>query len=588
MSVLYTCQSITKSYGTKTLIEDLSLTISEGDRIGLIGLNGCGKSTFLKVLAGIESLEEGKLSPRRGLRVGYVAQTCDFKDLSPKDVLIKAMRKDIPEYDRERLAEIQLEKIGFTGKEVSAKALSGGWKKRLALAAELVNSPDLLLLDEPTNHLDLEGILWLEEFLKNETLTYLLVSHDRYFLQHATNRIIEIDKTYPGGYISMNGNYEDYLHHKEKFLLGQIEQEKRIRSKVRREKEWLQAGVKARATKADARKTEAEEIFKEHADLKQRNKQVTTKINFEATDRETRKLLVASNIAKGMGGRTLFKNLDFTLSPGTRIGLMGINGCGKTTLLKLLADTLQPDLGTIKRADDLKLVYFDQHRKQLSPDITLRDALSEGKEFVSFHGQKIHINGWCKRFLFDPSILDMPVKTLSGGERARITIAHLMLQPADVLLLDEPTNDLDIPTLETLEESLMEFPGAIVLISHDRCLLDRICNTVIGLGNPEKTEKYSGYAQWQQAQNKVNPKKEAPKKEKPKSSISYTKKKDLDKIERKIAKLEKQVQDLNHKLEAPEIAGDPDMLADICSEVGVLETQIGQLYLQWEQMEMES
>jgi len=593
MSLLFSCQSLSKSYGSRPLFEDLSLSIFSGDRIGLIGLNGCGKSTLLNILTGAENPDSGNLSPKRGLTIGYVPQTCEFDDLSPKEILIDAIKGDLPRYERERLAEMHLSKMGFTGNEPSASLLSGGWKKRLRIAIELISSPDLLLLDEPTNHLDLEGILWLEKFLARESPTYLLVSHDRYFLQHVTNKIIEIDKAYPKGVFESDGSYEEFLARKEDFLKGQLQQERRIATKARRETEWLRAGVKARTTKSQARIDEAEEILKDYADIQVRNQQKRTKIDFASTERETRKLLTAKNLSKELGGRTLFSHLDFTLSPGTRIGLMGPNGSGKTTLLRMLADEIAPDLGTIKRAEGLQVIYFDQHRTKLPLNISLREALSPKGDFVSFRGTPVHVNGWCKRFLFSPDLLEIPIGKLSGGERARISIAHLMLQPADVLLLDEPTNDLDIPTLETLEESLLEFPGAVVLITHDRCMLDRICNLVLGLGDPEKAEIFSDYAQWEASSKKALKAKEKPAEERPvvekkKSTLTYQEKKEFDGIESKIAKLEEKVRSLNHLLEEKEVAEDPARLSEICTAIGLEETQIEQLYLRWEELEKKS
>ena len=591
MSLLFSCQSISKSYGSRPLFKDLTLSISSGDRIGLIGLNGCGKSTLLKILVGLETPDSGVLAPKRDLRVGYVPQTCDFPDLSPKEILMNAIKDEIPQYERERLADIQLGKLGFHGKGPPASRLSGGWRKRLRIAVELILSPDLLLLDEPTNHLDLEGILWLETFLKKEAPTYLLVSHDRYFLQHATNRIIEIDKMYPKGLFAIDKSYTEFLSYKEAFIQGQLQQEKRIATKARRETEWLRAGVKARTTKSQSRIDEAEEILEQYADIQARNQQKRAKIDFAATQRETRKLLVAKNLSKKMGENFLFQNLDLTLSPGARIGLMGPNGTGKTTLLRMLADEIAPDLGTIKRADALQVVYFDQHRTQLAPDISLKEALSPKGDFVSFRGVPIHVNGWCKRFLFSPDLLEMTIANLSGGERARIAIAHLMLQPADVLLLDEPTNDLDIPTLETLEESLLEFPGAIVLITHDRCMLDRICNSVIALGDPNKTETFPDYSQWEASTKQMPPSKETPQLkatvplQRPKPPLSYSEKKELEGIERKITKLETEVRSLNHLLEEKEIAENPARLSEICTTIGLTEIQIEQLYLRWEELE---
>lgn len=417
MSLLYNAQSLTKSYSTKVLFKDLSLSIFSGDHIGLIGLNGCGKSTLLKVLIGMEKSEEGILSPKKNLTIGYVPQTCEFPPLSPLQVLINALDgQDIPDYEKELLAETWLSRAGFSGSEPSAQELSGGWKKRLSIAKTLITSPELLFLDEPTNHLDLEGILWLEKILLRGNFTYLLVSHDRYFLQHVTNRIIEIDHAYPKGSLSIDGPYAHFLEKKEQFLLGQLQQERSIASKARRESEWLKQNPKARTTKSQSRIDEAHEILDSLSDIERRNKQKRASIDFVATERDTKKLFVAKNLSKEIGDRVLFKKLDFMISPGVRIGLMGPNGSGKTTLLRLIAGETLPDQGTIKKAEDVKIVYFDQHRTKLPDDISLRQALSPSGDYLTFRGQRIHVNGWCKRFLFSPDILDMPLKNLSNGK----------------------------------------------------------------------------------------------------------------------------------------------------------------------------
>ena len=590
MDLLISCQSLSKSYASRVLFADLSLSIFSGDRIGLIGLNGCGKTTLLKILAGLEKPDTGILSPKRGLKIGYLPQSCEFPDRSPQEILMESAKSnpEILDYDRELIAETWLSKLGFTGKEPSASKLSGGWKKRLGLARELILAPDLLLLDEPTNHLDLEGVLWLEKFLLRESPTYLLVSHDRYFLQNVTKKIVEIDRVYPRGIFAIEGSYSHFLSKKEEFIQGQLQQEKSLATKARRETEWLRAGVKARTTKSQARIDEAEEILKAHADIHKRNLQKTAKIDFAASERETRKLLSVKNLKKEIGGKELFRNLDFTLSPGSRFGLMGPNGSGKTTLLRLLSGEIMPDVGTIKRAEGLQIVYFDQHRASLPLDMSLREALSPKGDYVLFRGQKIHVNGWCKRFLFSPDILEMPIGQLSGGERARISIAHLMLQTADILLLDEPTNDLDIPTLEALEESLMDFPGAIVLITHDRCMMDRLCNSMLSLGDPDHVEIFPDYSQWEASIKKsVSPKLESPKEEKSpsKAKLSYMEKKEYEAMEGKIAKLESQVRVLNHRLEEDAVAKNPQELAKVCTEISLVETQIEQAYLRWQELD---
>ena len=572
----------------RTLFKDFSLSVFAKDRIGLIGPNGSGKSTLLKILAGIEKPDQGLLSPRKGLVVGFVPQECEFAHLSPQQVLINAAPKDLPVYEKERLAEMWLSKLGFKGDEPAADLLSGGWKKRLGIASVLILSPDVLLLDEPTNHLDLEGILWLEKFLAREAPTYLLVSHDRYFLQNATNRIIEISPAYPKGMFAIDGSYAKFLLQKEIFLEGQIQQEKSLATKARRETEWLRAGVKARTTKSQSRIDEAHQILKEHKELGRRNKEVRAKLEFTSSERETRKLLVAKNLSMTVGDKTLFSHLDFTLSPGVRLGLMGPNGSGKTTLLRLLNGEIEQTQGTLKRADDLKVVYFDQHRMKLPLETTLRDALSPKGDYVSFRGQEVHVNGWCKRFLFSPDLLDLPIKKLSGGERARIAIAHLMLMPADVLLLDEPTNDLDIPTLEILEDSLLDFPGAIALITHDRCMLDRVCNSILALGNPNETPLFSDFSQWQAAQKAPPKPKEEKKAEaspRPKGKLSYLEKKEYEEIEGKILKHEGEVQAFNLLLLDPKVAEDPARLSELCASIALTETQIERLYIRWEILE---
>ena len=591
MTLYLNCQSLTKSFGPRTLFEDLSFSIFSGDQVGLIGPNGSGKTTLLKILAGCENANEGTISAKRGLRIGYVPQVCEFPDEKLETILFNAFPKgdERPDYEKELLVKTWLSKLGFTGNEPSGLRLSGGWKKRLSLAKELLFSPDLLLLDEPTNHLDLEGIIWLEKFLSREVPSFLLVSHDRYFLQNMVNRTIEINSVYPGGLFSIEGPYAQFLEKKGDFLKGQLQQQRSIASKARKELDWLRQSPKARTSKSKSRVEDAHEILEELSQIQKRNTQKRAAVDFAATSRETEKLLVAKNLAKHAGDRLLFHHLDFTLSPGKKIGLMGPNGSGKTTLLKLIAGEATPDQGTIKQADALKIVYFDQHRMQLPDDITLRQALSPKGDFVSFRGQMIHVNGWCKRFLFSPDLLDMPLVKLSGGERARIAIAHLMLQPADILLLDEPTNDLDIATLETLEESLLEFPGALVLITHDRCMLDRVCNTLLALGDLEQNTFFADYSQWERAQKEEIAQKKGKEVKQDsgarKAKITYAEKLEYEQIEGRITQLEEEVRLLNCALENPALAEKPEQLQTLCSQIGLAENQIEQLYLRWEELE---
>lgn len=588
MTLLLSGHALAKSFGTKTLFQDISLSIFAKERIGLIGPNGSGKTTLLKILASLETPDSGTVAYKKGLKVGYLPQTCEHPDQTPLEILLETLKNaaEIPDYEKERIAKMWLTKFGFSGHESSAAILSGGWKKRLSLAKELILTPDLLLLDEPTNHLDLEGILFLENFLSQRECAYLLVSHDRYFLQNTTNRTIEINPTYPKGIFSIEGSYSHFLEKKQLFLEGQESLEKSLSSKAAKEKEWLQRSAKARTTKAQSRIDEAEELFSQLSDLKKRNRQKKADIDFVATERQTRKLLTVKNLHMKAGERTLFRNLNFTLSPFSRLGLMGPNGAGKTTLLRLLAEEILPFSGTLKKAEALQVVYFDQHRMHLPEHLSIREALSPNGNFVFFRGKPIHVNGWCKRFLFSPDLLDMPIAKLSGGERARISIAHLMLQPADLLLLDEPTNDLDIPTLETLEESLLDFPGALVLITHDRCMLDRLCNSLLVLGHAEEPQFFADYAQWEAS---MPSSKSSPEKKKEASSskdkLSSSERKEYSQIEKKIQKLEQDVHQQNLQLENPLFAQNQEALQEICSSIALLENQIEQLYLRWEELE---
>jgi ATP-binding cassette subfamily F protein uup len=553
------------------------------------------------MLAGQEGADSGVISARRGLKVGYVPQSCEFPDESPENILLETLRADErPDYEKERFVQTWLSKLGFRAGAPFASRLSGGWKKRLSLAKELILEPDLLLLDEPTNHLDIEGILWLEKFLLREVPSYLIVSHDRYFLQNMINRTMEINPVYPQGLFAIDGSYSHFLEIKEQFLKGQIEQERSVASKARRELDWLRSSPKARTSKSKSRVSDAQQTLEELSQIQKRNQQKRADIDFAATERETQKLLVAKNLAKTAGDKILFRHLDLTLSPKTRIGLMGPNGSGKTTLLRILAGEVLPDQGTVKKADGLQIVYFDQHRMQLPLDMTLRGALAPDGDFVHFRGRPIHVNGWCKRFLFAPEILDMPLLKLSGGERARIAIAHLMLQPADLLLLDEPTNDLDIATLETLEESLLDFPGAVVLITHDRCMMDRVCNQLFALGDPDHNVLYADFSQWEAslkmaADTSLNPRSKASLQTSPKEisvepqpvkvKMSYAEKKEYSQIEGKISGCEKRIQELNLQLEDPDISQNGERLQTLCTEIGLCEAQLEQLYLRWDALE---
>lgn len=501
--MLLSCESLGKSYGAKPLFTDLSLGLCEGDHVGLIGPNGSGKSTLLKILAGLEDPDCGIRSVRRQLRIGYVPQEPSFAEQhSVEDALSQVLLDEglDPHEQGARIAKA-LSLGGFVRSDQSVLTLSGGWKKRLAIARSLMLEPDVLLMDEPTNHLDVEGILWLESLLKTEPHAFIVVSHDRRFLESVTTRIWELNRRYANGLFQANGRYSEFLEQRDAVLQSQADYRASLANRVRREVEWLRRGPKARTTKAKARIDQVGRLIDELTDIESRQGNASAGIDFTASGRKSKQLLVAKGIGKSLGDKLIVSGLDILLGPGERIGLLGPNGSGKTTLLKLLAGTLEPDSGIITRADRLRVVTFEQHRESLDQQATLRRALAPaGGDAVVYQDRSVHLVSWAKRFLFKPEQLDLPVSRLSGGEQARLLIARLMLQPADLLILDEPTNDLDIPTLDVLEDSLLEFTGALVLVTHDRWLLDRISTRLLALDGMGRAEWFADYAQWEAAQ----------------------------------------------------------------------------------------
>jgi ATP-binding cassette subfamily F protein uup len=503
LATLLNGQGLTKSFGAAALFREIGFVVDEGDRIGLIGPNGSGKSTLLGVLAGEIEPDEGEVARRKLTRLSYVPQVSEFAaGLTARDVVQQALKRaGVHESEWEARTAETLGRAGFEDFETEARTYSGGWKKRLSIAQALAQHPDVLLLDEPTNHLDLAGIEWLEELLATASFACVVVSHDRYFLENVATEMVELNKQYPLGLLRVHGNYSQFLEKKEEFLESQAKRQESLENRVKREMEWLRRGPKARTTKSKARIDSATELIGELKDMKGRAQVSSAGIDFSATERQTKRLVELKDVGYSIGERTLLAGLNFNITAGMRVGLVGPNGSGKTTLLRLLLGQNQPDMGEIKLANMLRIVYFDQTRI-LNEKVTLRRALAPESDSVIYQDRVIHVASWASRFLFTGEQLNQPVERLSGGERARVLIANLMLQPADLLLLDEPTNDLDIPTLEILEESLLEYTGALVLVTHDRYMLDRISNVVLGLDGMGNAERFADYSQWDQWQTK--------------------------------------------------------------------------------------
>jgi len=475
-------QNISKTFGVSPLFRNIAFTIGEGDRIGVIGPNGSGKSTLLQILSGAMEPDSGEVAVRKRTRLSLVHQDSQFAaGQTVRNVIEAALqRSSVPNDEwQARLAET-LGRAGLEDLDIAAESLSGGWRKRLAIAEALVQQPDILLLDEPTNHLDLAAIEWLEGLLQSASFASVVVSHDRYFLENVATAMVELNRAYPDGLLRVTGNYSKLLEEKEAFLHAQAQHQDALENRVHREIEWLRRGAKARTSKSKARIDKANQLIGELAELSARTRTASVDIDFSATERKTRRLIELLDVSFDIGGRTLFQNLNFVLTAGTRVGLVGPNGSGKTTLLRLLAGELSPGSGEIRTADLLQIVYFDQNRV-LNPDVTLRRALAPDSDSVVYQERVIHVASWAARFLFTGEQLNQPVERLSGGERARVLIANLMLQPADVLLLDEPTNDLDIETLTELEDLLDGWPGSMTVVSHDRYFLERVTDHVVAL-----------------------------------------------------------------------------------------------------------
>ena len=614
MSTLLTARGLTKSYEHHVLFRGIDLQLTEQDRLGIIGPNGAGKTTLLKMMAGFIDPDEGEIVRRRGLRLAYIAQDDPF---APDATPFSAARAEAErEAAQERLdvdtrASMALSRLGFVDWDQPVRTLSGGWRKRLAIACALVHEPDVLLFDEPTNHLDLEGTVWLEAFIRQARPAVAIITHDRRFLENVTTRIVELSRAYPDGLLEVKGNYSEFVRRKGEFLDGQATAQSALANMVRRDKAWLDQGIKARETRNKTQLADTVQRKAELKSLRERNAAPTrtSSIDFQATERKTKKLLSLYNLSKQRGGKQLFEGIDLTLTPGERIGLLGANGSGKTTLIRILNGSLEPDSGTIKAATDLRTVTFTQDRAELDPGQTLQEALCPVGDTVHYRGKPVHVTGWAKKFLFSPDQLRTFVSNLSGGERARVLIANLMLEPADILLMDEPTNDLDIPSLEVLEQALLEFPGALVLITHDRFMLERISTTFLALDGEGGAKSYASLEQWSRdvrarATSRTDARQQAPRAERKSEpggtggtgqsspapagrpvKLSYKYQRELDGMEDAILEAESEVEALQTRADDPKVLADHERLGEVCRRLDAAQQRVRTLYDRWAELE---
>jgi ATP-binding cassette subfamily F protein uup len=621
MPPILNAQSVTKQFGAKPLFQNISLTVEEGARIGLIGPNGAGKSTLLAILAGQMEPDSGELAVRKRARAAYVPQDSHFDaGLTIRQVLERALatahanESESEGRMREGLIRELGGRAGFADLTAEAASLSGGWRKRLAITEALVSEPEVMLLDEPTNHLDLAGIEWLEELLNSSSFAAVTVSHDRYFLESTSSEIIELNRVYADGLLRVKGNFSRFLEEKQGYLESQNRQQESLRNQVRTEIEWLRRGPKARTTKSKARIDTANAMIGQLAEMNARTAVATAGIDFEASMRKTKRLVEFKGVAcdvpqsespdepgKILPPRRLFTGLNFILTAGMKVGLVGPNGSGKTTLLRLLRGEFEPAEGSIRRAEALRLVYFSQMRT-LDESQTLRRALAPEGDSVMYQGRLVHVASWAARFLFTSEQLNQPVINLSGGERARVLIAKLMLEPADVLLLDEPTNDLDIPTLEILEDNLLEFPGALVLVTHDRYLLNRVSSTVLGLDGRGHIGRFADYAQWEDwlveqdelAQSKTERRADGSSSAQrtgtraqgagAKKKLSYLEAREFAAIEKKVEVSDARLAAAHERVEHPEIATNAAALQEALKELDAAQHENDALYARWAEL----
>ncbi|MEI6335300.1 MAG: ATP-binding cassette domain-containing protein [Methylococcaceae bacterium] len=622
--------NISIAYGTHALLKNADFQLDAGERVGLLGRNGEGKSTLMKIIAGNVLPDHGDIWRQPELRLAWLEQSPDLPDdatiydavagglgelgewLTRYHALTLSMDYDDDKalnemgdlqhkleshngWHFQQRVETTLNKLDLPG-ELKISDLSGGWKRRVALARALVIEPEVLLLDEPTNHLDFESINWLEEQMLNFQGAVLFVTHDRSFLQKLATRIVDLDR---GNLVSWAGNYDDYLTRKAAALEDEANQNAEFDKKLADEEVWIRQGVKARRTRNEGRVRALEKLRSERA--QRRLQQGTARLALEKGDASGKRVIEVKDICFGYGEKQIIKNFSTLIQRGDKIGLIGANGAGKSTLLKILLQQLVPDSGTVEQGTKLEIAYFDQLRDQLDPNLTVADTVADGNDFVEIAGNKRHVMSYLGDFLFAPARARSPVKSLSGGEKNRLLLARLFTRPANLIVMDEPTNDLDLETLELLEEKLVNYDGTLLLVSHDRAFLDNVVTSVYVLnGSGDVDEFVGGYTDWmshvdQEKQNKpaiVVKKTEAvSKQEKPvttakKKKLSFKEQQELDKLPQLIDELEAKQVALTEQISSPSFyKKDPLVVAKTLDELKAIEVKLEQVFARWNELE---
>ncbi|MCB1928033.1 MAG: ATP-binding cassette domain-containing protein [Rhodocyclaceae bacterium] len=625
---LLTLDKASLAFGDVALLDHASLQLDAGERVALIGRNGSGKSSLLKVCAGAGQLDDGLLWRQPGLRVAYVPQEADFElerdvfacvaeglgELSrligdfhravievsehgSADAIarMESLQHELEAVDGWRLNQRVEQVLSRLGLDPQARvdALSGGGLKRVALARALVSEPELLLLDEPTNHLDLDGILWLESLIRDFAGTVVVITHDRAFLDQVASRIVELDR---GSLRSFPGNFSDYRRKKAEQLEAEEKANARFDKLLAQEEIWIRKGIEARRTRNEGRVRRLESLRRERAARRDRLGRVS--LDVDRGDQSGRMVAELDGVSLAFGDKVVVRDFSTRILRGDRIGLIGPNGAGKTTLLKLILGELEPDEGRVRRGSRQNVAYFDQLRTQLDPELPLTEVISPGSEFVEIAGERKHVIGYLGDFLFSPARARSPVRSLSGGERNRLLLARLFARPANVLVLDEPTNDLDIETLDLLEDLLQDFDGTLFLVSHDRAFLDNVVTQVIAAEGDGRWREYAGgYADWQRVQERIvaaaatpastpeapPSRREAPRRD---ARLSFNEKRELEALPDRISGLEAEQAAIHQRLADPALYQQAaHEVASLKARADAIEQELDEALVRWEALE---
>lgn len=600
MTTLLTLQDAELAFGDQPLLDHANLTVMDGERIGVIGRNGTGKSSLLRVIAGADKLDDGSKTVMDGLGIAYVEQEPFLPEANTlRESLI--LRGKLNEENDEQIKWRQIARLDeylhrfeLDG-DRPLQGASGGEKKRAALALAFTQNKDLLLLDEPTNHLDIDAILILEELIKSEyrgSKSLMVITHDRAFLDSVSTRIIELDR---GVLRSYPGNFEAYENRKEQELASEDIARRKFDKFWAQEEVWIRKGIEARRTRNEGRVRRLERLREERAARRDRLGQIN--LNIDAGMKSGKIVAELEKVSLAFGDKIIVKDLNFRLLRGDRLGLVGHNGVGKSTLISLILGKRQPDSGTIKLGTNLQIAYFDQLRAQLDPNKTVAETISPGSEWIEVGGSKKHIMAYLGDFLFPPRRANVPISNLSGGERNRLLLARLFALPANLLVLDEPTNDLDIDSLELLEQTLQNYPGTLILVSHDRRFLDNVVTEVLAPeGNGLWREYVGGYSDWQHYKPKVESAvkkaeiadKVVPKKPKQtKIKLSYKENKELETLPEHLMQLEAERDELISSMSEPDYYSthSPHEIKEQNEKIQFLENEINQSYVRWEELE---